>query len=127
MVHPKFVGKFGATRSDGTSHEFATHELSLSPDEKRIYAGVIGSLGGDLNSDIKTKGPSVEGLGPNAGGIYIFDNSDIVAGRPNPQLRLIGTALHGGWPPLVQANMDGIPHLVGARELEACPRAWPKI
>ena len=84
-------------------------------------------MGGDLNLDIKTKGPSMESLGPNAGGIYIFDNTDIVAGRPNPQLRLIGTALHGGWHSVVQANMHGVPHLVGAGELEACPGSWPKI
>jgi hypothetical protein len=70
---------------------------------------------------------SVEGLGPNAGGVYILDNGDIVDGRPNPQLRLIGTALHGGWHSPVQAKIGGIPYLVSAGELGACPGAWPKI
>lgn len=127
LAHPRFIGKFGATRQDGTTYEFATHEVSLSPDERRIYAGVIASKGGDLNRDITTRGPSAEGLGPNAGGIYILDNSDIVDGRSNPQIRLIGTALHGGWHSVVQANINGVPYLVGAGELGACPASWPKI
>jgi hypothetical protein len=127
MGHPRFIGKFGATRTDGTTFEFAPHEVSISPDERRIYAGVIESTGGDLNQEIKTKGPSVERLGPNAGGIYILDNTDIVEGRPDPRLRLIGTALHAGWHSPVQANIQGVPHLVSAGELEACPGSWPKI
>jgi hypothetical protein len=127
MSHPRFVGRFGATRPDGTTYEFAPHEVSISPDERRIYAGVLASKGDDLNLDIKAKGPSPEGLGPNAGGIYIFDNSDIVDNRPNPKLRLIGTAPHGGWHSVEQASIGGKPYLVGAGELEACPGSWPKI
>jgi hypothetical protein len=44
----------------------------------------------------RQEGPSAESLGPNAGGMFVLDNSDIVEGRPNLQLRLIGTALYGG-------------------------------
>ena len=127
MAHPRFLGKFGVTRPDGSTFEFAPHEVSLSPDEKRIYAGVIASRGDDLNRDLSARGPSAESLGPNAGGIYILDNSDIVDNRPDPKLRLIGTALHGGWHSPVQASINGIPHLVGAGELGACPGSWPKI
>ncbi|HTV96173.1 MAG TPA: hypothetical protein VME42_09210 [Steroidobacteraceae bacterium] len=127
MAHPRYLGKFGVTRPDGTTYEFATHEISISPDEKRIYAGVIASRGGDLNRDITAAPPSAEGLGPNAGGIYILDNSDIAEGRPNPKMRLIGTAEHGGWHSVEQANINGKPYLVGAGELGACPGSWPKI
>ena len=126
MAHPKYIGKFGVTRPDGTVYEFAAHEVSISPDERRIYAGVIASKGDDLNLEHAPR-MSAEGMGPDAGGIYILDNSDIVDGRSNPQMRLIGTALHGGWHSPVQANINGIPHLVGAGELGACPGAWPKI
>ena len=127
IANPRFLGKFGATRPDGTSFEFATHEISISADERRIYAGVIASTGDDLNAGVKLFPPSAEGLGPNAGGIYILDNSDIAEGRPNPQMRLIGTVLHGGWHSVMQANINGTPYLVGGGELGACPGAWPKI
>ena len=127
MAHPRFVGKFVATRPDGTSFEFATHEISISPDEKRIYAGVIASKGGDLNTGIKIMPPNAEGLGPNAGGIYILDNGDIVAGKAHPKMRLIGTSLHGGWHSAVRARIGGVPYLVGAGELGACPGSWPKV
>ena len=126
MAHPKYVGKFGVTRPDGTSFEFAAHEVSISPDERRIYAGAIASKGDDLNLEHAPR-MSAEGMGPDAGGIYILDNSDIVEGRPNPQMRLVGTALHGGWHSPVQANIKGVPYLVGAGELGACPGAWPRI
>ncbi|HEV2174027.1 MAG TPA: hypothetical protein VGR71_10685, partial [Nitrospira sp.] len=106
MAHPKLIGKFGVTRADGTSYEFAAHEVTISPDEKRIYAGAIASLGDDLNPEHAPR-LSAEGLGPNAGGIYILDNSDIVDGRPDPKMRLIGTALHGGWHSPVQAHIGG--------------------
>lgn len=127
LAHPRYVGKFQATRSDGTSFEFAPHEISISPDEKRIYAGVISSSGGDLNKGIKIFPPNRDGLGPDAGGIYIFDNSDIAKGRPNPKMRLIGTAEHGGWHSVMRANIAGVPHLVGGGELLACPGSWPRI
>jgi hypothetical protein len=127
MAHPRYVGKFPATRTDGTSFEFATHEISISPDERRIYAGVISSKGDDLNAGVKLFPPNREGLGPDAGGIYIFDNSDIAEGKPDPKLRLIGTAQHGGWHSVMRANINGVPHLVGGGELESCPGAWPKI
>lgn len=127
LAHPRFVGRFGVTRADGTTHEFATHEISISPDERRIYAGVIASKGGDLNRDFRSPAISAERLGPDAGGIYILDNGDIVDGRPNPKLRLIGTAEHAGWHSAVQARIGGVPHLVGAGELLACPGSWPRI
>lgn len=127
LTRPRFVGKFGATRPDGSTFEFAPHEVSISPDERRIYAGVIASKGGDLNQGIKIFPPNAEGLGPDAGGIYIFDNSDLAAGRPDPKLRLVGTAQHGGWHSPVRARIGGVPYLVGAGELGACPASWPRI
>lgn len=127
MAHPRYLGKLGVSRPDGTTYEFATHEISISPDEKRIYAGVIASRGGDLNRNFTAAPPSAEGLGPDAGGIYILDNTDIVEGRPNPQLRLIGTAAHGGWHSVEPANINGKPYLVGAGELGPCPGSWPRI
>ena len=127
LAKPRFVGRFGVTRGDGTTYEFATHEVSISPDERRIYAGVIASKGGDLNRDFKSGPISAERLGPEAGGIYILDNSDIVLGKPDPKLRLIGTAEHGGWHSAVQARIGGVPYLVGAGELLACPGSWPRL
>lgn len=127
MAKPRFVGRFGVTRSDGSTYEFATHEVSISPDERRIYAGVIASKGGDLNRDFKSGPISAERLGPEAGGIYILDNSDIVKGKPDPKLRLVGTAEHGGWHSAVQARIGGVPYLVGAGELLACPGSWPRL
>ncbi|MCE7796492.1 hypothetical protein LWE61_07940 [Sphingobium sufflavum] len=127
MAHPRYVGKFAATRPDGSSFEFAAHEISISPDEKRIYAGVISSMGNDLNKGVKIFPPNREGLGPDAGGVYILDNSDLAAGRSDPKMRLIGTAQHGGWHSVMRANIKGVPHLVGAGELLACPGSWPKI
>ncbi len=127
LTKPRFIGRFEVTAPDGRSYEFAPHEISISPDERRIYAGVIASKGGDLNRDFKSGPISAERLGPEAGGIYILDNSDIVQGRPNPKLRLIGTAAHGGWHSAVQARIGGVPYLVGAGELLACPGSWPRI
>lgn len=127
---PRFVGKFEATRPDGSSFEFSPHELVFSPDERRIYVGVVNSQGGDLNHHFtKTKPgiPSAESVGEDAGGIYILDNSDFARGRANPRLRLIGTVQHGGWHSPVRARIGGKPYLVNAGELGACPGAWPKI
>ncbi len=126
MAHPRFVGKFAATRPDGTSYEFACHEVHLSADERRIYAGVVGSKGEDLNQGAK-KGFNADTIGSEAGGIYIFDNSDLVDGKPDPKLRLISEVQHGGWHSVVQAQLGGIPFLVGSGELEACPGAWPRF
>lgn len=127
LSKPRFVGRLPVTRADGTSYAFAPHEVSISSDERRIYAGVNASRGNDLNVGIKTFPPSKEALGPDGGGIYILDNSDIVAGRTDPRLRLVGVLPHGGWHSVVQANIGGVPHLVGAGELGACPGSWPKI
>jgi len=127
LSKPRFIGKFGVTRPDGITYAFAPHEVSISPDERRIYAGVIASKGGDLNAGIKIFPPNRDGLGPEAGGIYILDNSDIVDGRVDPKLRLVGTSQHGGWHSAIQANIAGVPYLVGAGELEACPGSWPRI
>lgn len=127
LQKPEYIKRFGITRSDGSEYEFAPHEISISPDETRIYAGVIASRGGDLNKDIKIFPPNAKGLGPDAGGIYIIDNSDLAKNRDNPQLRLLGTSHHGGWHGAVQAEINGKPYLVGAGELGACPGAWPRI
>lgn len=129
MAHPRYLGKFSATRPDGSSFEFAPHEISISADERRIYAGVIGTRGGDLNRHITTPDgvPSLERFGPDAGGIYIFDNGDIAEGRADPKLRLISAVEGGGWHSVMQANMGGAPYLVGAGELAACPGSWPRI
>lgn len=124
---PRFLGKFGITRPDGSSYEFAPHEVSISPDERRIYAGVISSRGGDLNQGVTGPFPSRATFGPDAGGIYVIDNSDIAAGRSDPKMRLVGTSRHGGWHSAVQARIKGVPYLVGAGELNACPGSWPRI
>jgi hypothetical protein len=42
------IGKFGATRPDGSMFEFAPHELSFSLDRRRVYAVVSASAGGDF-------------------------------------------------------------------------------
>ena len=127
MAHPRFIGKLEAARPDGTTFEFAPHEVSISSDERRIYAGVTASLGGDLNQGIAISPPNREALGSNGGGIYIFDNSDIVDGRPNPTLRLLGTVPRGGWHSVMTANINGVPYLVAGSELGACPGTWPRI
>ena len=129
-ARPRFVGKFGVTRADGTSFEFSPHELIFSPDEKRIYVGVVASQGGDLNQHFKstTPGvPSAESVGPDAGGIYILDNSDFLSGKADPKFRLIGTAQHAGWHSPALARFGGKRALVNAGELGACPGAWPRI
>ena len=129
-VKPRFVGKFGVTRADGTSHEFSPHELVFSPDEKRIYVGVVASQGGDLNRHFKNTQPGVpsaELVGRDAGGIYILDNSDFASGKPDPKFRLIGTAQNAGWHSPALASFGGKPALVNAGELGACPGAWPRI
>jgi len=114
MAHPRFVGEFGATLPDGTTKRFTTHEVHLSADERRIYASVYATETGDVDQR-------------KDGGVYILDNSDIVEGRPNPKLRLIGEAQHGGWHSVVPARIGGVPHLVGASEPGTCPGVWPKI
>lgn len=127
---PRFVGKFGVTRSDGTSFAFAPHELVFSPDEKRIYVGVVSSQGGDLNHHFKNTKPgipSAESVGRDAGGFYILDNSDFAEGKPDPKFRLIGTAQHAGWHSPALATFAGKPYVVNAGELGACPGAWPRI
>ena len=127
MAHPRFVGKLEAVRADGTTFEFAPHEISFSADERRIYAGVIASKNGDLNQGLKLLPPNREELGPEGGGIYIFDNSDVVDGRANPKLRLISSIPHGGWHSVMLANIGGVPYLVGGSELTMCPGTWPKL
>lgn len=127
LANPHLIGKFAVTRKDGSSYEFAAHEISISPDEKRIYAGVIGSRGGDLNQGVTTSFPSLETFGPDAGGIYILDNTDVARDKSDPKMRLIGTAQHGGWHSVMRANIKGVPHLVGGTEGMHCPGSWPKI
>lgn len=127
LAKPQYLGKFEVTREDGSSFGFATHEVSVSEDETRIYAGVLGSQGHDLNQRIKPFPPSADYLGPDGGGVYILDNSDIAHGRENPKMRQIGVAPHGGWHSVMPVKINGVPYLVGGGELGACPGAWPKI
>ena len=127
MSQPRSVGKFPVTRADGTSFVFAPHEVSISADERRIYAGVNASHSDDLNVGLATFPPNPAALGPEGGGVYILDNSDIAAERPDPKLRLVGTLPHGGWHSVVEARIGGVQHLVGTGELGACPGAWPRI
>lgn len=127
LSNPRLIGKFGATQADGTSFEFAAHEISISPDERRIYAGVLAAETGDLRRRPQAKFPSVESFGPDAGGILILDNSDIVNGKSNPAMRVVGAAPKGGWHSVMPANIDGVPYLVGGGELGACPGSWPRF
>ncbi|MCB2076165.1 MAG: hypothetical protein KDE55_00545 [Novosphingobium sp.] len=129
-ANPRFVGKFEATRPDGSTFQFSPHELVFSTDERRIYVGVVNSQGGDLNhhfTNTKPGIPSAESVGREAGGIYIFDNSDFARRRKDPKLRLIGTVEHAGWHSPARARIGGKPYLVNAGELGACPGAWPRI
>jgi hypothetical protein len=127
LANPRFLGKFGATRPDGTTFEFAPHEVSFSPDGSRVYAAVTASEGGDLNPGKALMPPRRETLGPDGGGIYIFDNSDFIKRRPNPKLRLLGVVPGGGVHAVEPARIGGVPYLVGGSELGACPGTWPKF
>lgn len=129
-ARPRYLGRFGVTRRDGTSFQFSPHELTFSPDEKRIYVGVVASQGGDLNRHFKNTKPGVpsaESVGPDAGGIYILDNSDFLEGKADPKFRLIAAAQKAGWHSPVLARFGGKRALVNAGELGACPGAWPRI
>lgn len=127
LSNPKFLGKFPATRADGSSFEFSSHEVSFSKDGRRLYAGVTSSKSDDFNHGIPLMPPSAKLMGPEGGGVYIFDNSDFIDARQNPELRLISSIPAGGWHSVVPANINGKPHLVGGAELTACPGTWPKI
>jgi hypothetical protein len=130
LAHPRYIGKFGVTGPDGRSWEFAPHNLIFSPDERRLYAATIGSRGGDMNRDFTTPDGefSYERFGPGAGGVYILDSSDFALRRPNPKLRLVGTAEHAGWHDTSLARINGVPHLVGTGEgVIPCPGAFPMI
>jgi hypothetical protein len=127
LARPRFLGKFGATRPDGSSFAFASHEISFSPDGRRIYAGVNASKSDDLNRAIAIFPPNARALGNDGGGIFILDSSDFADRRANPRLRLIGTMPGGGWHSVRPARIGGVPHLVGGAELGACPGTWPRI
>lgn len=127
LAKPRLIGKFAATQADGTSFEFAAHEISISADEKRIYAGVLAAQAGDLRRRPGVQFPNVESFGPDAGGVLILDNSDIAAGRKDPAMRLVGTASRGGWHSVMPARIGGVPYLVGGGELGACPGSWPRL
>lgn len=127
MAKPRFVGKFGAAQKDGSTFEFAPHEVSFSADGRRVYAGVNASLSDHLNQGLRIFPPNRNALGPNGGGVFIFDNSDFIDRRPDPKLRLISAVPGGGWHSVMPARIGGVPHLVGASELGACPGTWPKI
>lgn len=130
LARPRFVGKFTATRADGTSFQFGPHALTFSADAQRIYVGVTTSQGADAEREFKNPTPGVPSpaaVGQETGGIFIFDNSDFVARLPNPKLRLIGSAARAGWHSPVRARIGGVPYLINAGELGACPGAWPRI
>jgi hypothetical protein len=127
MAKPRFLGKFGATRADGSTFEFASHEMTFSADGRRIYAGVNSSKSDDLNRGIPIMPPNPKALGPQGGGVFILDNSDFVDRRANPKLRFISALQAAGWHSVVPARIGGVPHLVGGAELGACPGVWPKI
>lgn len=122
---PRHVGAFQVTGPDGRSWDLLSHQMSLSPDQRRIYAGVVQTLGGDLN-DGRTIEPAEAG-GNEAGGIYILDNGDLVDGKPDPKMRIVGTAYRGGWHSVMPANFGGVPFLVGASENGRCPGAFPRL
>ena len=128
MTHPRYLGKFGVTGPDGRTWQFGPHNLTFSPDGRRLYAAAIGSRGGDMNRDFTTPDGqfSYERYGPNAGGVYILDSSDFALGRPNPKFRLVGLAEHAGWHDTSLANINGVPYLVGSGEgVIPCPGAFP--
>jgi hypothetical protein len=127
LSHPRFLGKFGATRADGTGFEIAAHEVSFSPDGTRLYAGVIASEGGDLSKGVRLMPPSRASMGPDGGGIYVFDQTDFLIGRPDPKLRLISAIPGGGWHSVVPARIGGKNFLVGGAELTGCPGTWPRL
>lgn len=127
LAKPRFLGKFGATRADGSSFEFASHEVSFSPDGRRMYAGVNASKSDDLNRGIRIFPPSRVALGPDGGGVFIFDNTDFLNRRAEPKLRLLGVMPGGGWHSVLPARIGGVSYLVGGAELGACPGTWPRI
>lgn len=125
LRNPRYVGRFQVTARDGRAWDFAAHEVWVSPDQKRIYAGVVASLGGDLNGG--KHGDEADVAGAEGGGIYILDNSDLAEGKPDPKLHLLGTAQRGGWHNVMPATFDGVPHLVAAAEAGNCPGSFPRI
>ena len=127
LANPRLIGKFAATKADGSSFEFASHEVVFSPDERRIYAGVLAAKDGELKRNANTPFPSMAAMGPESGGFLLLDNSDIVSGRADPKMRVIGTAPHAGWHSPARAYIGGKPYIVNASELGACPGTWPKI
>lgn len=127
ITNPRLIGQFAVTRPDGTSFGFDPHEISISPDEKRIYAGVMKSADDDLNIGIDMSRFDAATLTADTGGIYILDNSDLVAGKSNPAMRLIGALPSGGWHSVMRARIGGVPYLVGGGELGLCPASWPKL
>jgi len=127
LSNPRLIGKFAATQADGTNFEFAAHEISISADERRIYAGVLAAQAGVLRRRPDAKFPSVESFGPDAGGVLILDNSDIADGKDNPTMRVVGTAPKGGWHSVMPARIGGVPYLVGGGELGACPGSWSRF
>jgi hypothetical protein len=127
LAKPRLIGKLAATKPDGSSFEFAAHEIVLSPDEPRIYAGVLAAKDGDLKRRAGASFPDEETMGPESGGIMILDNGDIADGRANPKMRVIGTVRHAGWHSPARASIGGKPYIVNASELAGCPGSWPRI
>lgn len=127
MAKPRFVGKFPATRADGSTFGFAAHEITFSADGRRIYAGAISSKSAHFNEGIPLMPPSAKLLGNEGGGVIILDNSDFVDRRAYPKLRFISAIAKAGWHAVMPARINGVPHLVGGPELTACPATWPVI
>lgn len=127
LASPRFLGKFAATRADGSAFGFAAHEISFSADGRRIYAGAISSKSDDFNHGIPLMPPSARLLGNEGGGVLILDNGDFVDRRANPKLRLVSATAGAGWHSAMPARIGGVPYLVGGPELTACPGTWPVI
>ena len=126
MKRPRYLGRFGVTRPNGLTAGFTPHEVSISHDERRIYAAVLASETGDVPVGASILASDGDVPVEN-GSVYILDNSDIVDGRSQPKMRLVGEAKQGGFHSVVPASINGVPHLVGAAELGACPGTWPRI
>lgn len=125
LAHPRYVGRFQATGPDGRSWDFGSHELWVSPDQRRIYAGVIHSLGDDLNGGGSL--PREDAGGAEQGAVYILDNSDLAEGKADPKMRLVGTAHRAGWHNVVPATFGGVPFIVASAEAGRCPGSFPRI
>ncbi|MGE3744543.1 MAG: LVIVD repeat-containing protein [Sphingomonadaceae bacterium] len=80
--------------------DWQTHALRLSPDGKRAYVAML-----QVMDDQPGK------KSPNPNGLAIFDTSDFVTGKPNPQFRLISTLY---WDD-THFSQDATPIMIGGK------------